>query len=141
MGWFLRLIGSEFVDRFNRHSGAMDTRRLMRAAAKGQSLGFFPEGTIPSEVGIAPFHPGAFVIAARTQLPVVPVSIEGARAALPLGTIWLKPGRVTVSVLETVPVATEGSRLASDLRSTARDRIVAAVGEPDLASALSKNRG
>ncbi len=141
MGWFLRLIGSEFVDRFNRHSGAMDARRLMRAAANGQSFGFFPEGTIPSEIGIAPFHPGAFMIAARTQLPVVPVSIEGARAALPLGTIWLKPGRVTVSVLETVPVPTDGSRLASELRSVARARIVAAVGEPDLAPTPPINRG
>jgi 1-acyl-sn-glycerol-3-phosphate acyltransferase len=141
MGWFLRLIGSEFVDRFNRHSGAMDTRRLMRAAANGQSFGFFPEGTIPSEIGIASFHPGAFMIAARSQLPVVPVSIEGARAAFPLGTIWLKPGRVTVSVLETIPVPADGSRPASDLRSVARARIVAAVGEPDLAptSPITRN--
>lgn len=140
MGWFLRLIGSEFVDRFNRHSGAMDTRRLIRAAAKGQSFGFFPEGTIAPEVGVAPFHPGAFLIAARTRLPVVPVAIKGARAALPLGTIWLKPGRVTVSVLETVPITAEGARMASELRSTARARILSAVGEPDLASSTPIDR-
>ncbi len=134
-GLFLRLIGSEFVDRFNRHSGAIDTRRLLRAASQGQSLGFFPEGTIPSQVGIAQFHTGAFVIAVRAGLPVVPVAICGTRAALPLGSIWLKPGKITVSVLPTVdPEGGKSQAAAVILRDTARQAVLSAVREPDLAA-------
>ena len=44
-GLLLRRIGSEFVDRFNRHAGGMDARRLIKAADAGQALAFFPEGT------------------------------------------------------------------------------------------------
>ena len=44
-GLLLRRIGSEFVDRFNRHKGGTDARRVLRTAASGHSLVFFPEGT------------------------------------------------------------------------------------------------
>ncbi len=132
-GLFLRLIGSEFVDRFNRHSGAIDTRRLLRAAGNGQSLGFFPEGTIPSAIGIAQFHTGAFVIAARAGLPVVPIAICGTRAALPLGSIWLKPGKVTLSILPAVSAEGKKSQAAAvALRDAARLTILSALREPDL---------
>src|SRR5712664_1626974 len=45
IGLFLRRIGSEFVERFNRHRGASDARRVLRNAVNGKSLVFFPEGT------------------------------------------------------------------------------------------------
>src|SRR5271155_4660278 len=41
----LRRLGSEFVERFDRHKGATDARRVLKLAATGQSLVFFPEGT------------------------------------------------------------------------------------------------
>src|SRR5688572_26394327 len=44
-GLLLRRIGSEFVERFDRHRGAMDARRLLRRASCGQSLVFFPGRT------------------------------------------------------------------------------------------------
>ena len=64
-GLLLRRIGSEFVDRFNRHKGGTDARRVLRTAASGHSLVFFPEGTFTPEVGLGKFHTGAFTIAAR----------------------------------------------------------------------------
>ena len=41
----LRRLGSAFVERFDRHKGASDARRVWKLAATGQSLVFFPEGT------------------------------------------------------------------------------------------------
>src|ERR1700682_2858661 len=41
----LRRLGSQFVERFDRHKGATDARRVLKLAAAGQSLMFFPEGT------------------------------------------------------------------------------------------------
>ena len=62
-GFVLRRIGSEFVDRFNRHAGGMDARRLFKAAETGQALAFFPEGTFLAQPGLGKFHTGAFAIA------------------------------------------------------------------------------
>ena len=44
-GTLLRRIGAEFVDRSDRRRGQRDTRRLLRSAASGQAMAFFPEGT------------------------------------------------------------------------------------------------
>jgi len=133
-GVLLRRIGSEFVDRFNRHSGGMDARRLIRTASGGQSLAFFPEGTFTEQVGIARFHIGAFVIAARAAMPVVPVVIRGARRALPAGSIWPRPGRIEVEILTVLPFADhpDPSAEAARLRDAARERILQVTGEPDL---------
>ncbi|HSN71985.1 MAG TPA: lysophospholipid acyltransferase family protein, partial [Steroidobacteraceae bacterium] len=130
----LRRIGSQFVDRFNRHTGGLDARRLMRAAAAGQSLVFFPEGTFTSRVGLDRFHSGAFATAQRSGLPVVPVVIRGARRALRCGSPWPKPGRLEVEILTPIaPADPAGGALAvALLKDQARARILMALGEPDL---------
>ena len=48
-GFLLRRLGSEFVDRFDSHKGATDTRRVLKRAATGESLVFFPEGTFTEQ--------------------------------------------------------------------------------------------
>ncbi|MEQ1581548.1 MAG: lysophospholipid acyltransferase family protein [Steroidobacteraceae bacterium] len=134
-GALLRRIGSEFVDRFNRHSGGMDARRIIRTASGGQSLAFFPEGTFTEQPGLARFHIGAFIIAVRASMPVVPVAIRGARRGLPADSIWPRPGRIEVEVLGLLPLGKEqadSSAAAARLRDAAREQILAAVDEPDL---------
>jgi 1-acyl-sn-glycerol-3-phosphate acyltransferase len=132
-GLLLRRIGSEFVDRFNRHAGGMDARRLLKAADAGQALAFFPEGTFIARPGVGKFHTGAFVIAARTKLPVVPISIHGTRSILPSERFMPRPGRIDIQVLPAIPAHTAGGAEAvAATRDLARARIVAALGEPDL---------
>ncbi|HYM28953.1 MAG TPA: lysophospholipid acyltransferase family protein, partial [Steroidobacteraceae bacterium] len=58
-GAALKRLGSEFVERFNRHRGAADARRVLRNANQGHSLVFFPEGTFPRTPGLLKFHTGA----------------------------------------------------------------------------------
>ncbi|HKE93915.1 MAG TPA: lysophospholipid acyltransferase family protein [Povalibacter sp.] len=134
-GRLLRRIGSEFVDRFNRHAGAMDTRRLIKAADSGQALVFFPEGTFIARPGVGKFHTGAFAIAARARLPIVPVVIRGTRRILSSGQFLPRPGRIEIEVLPpiAVPAGVDSSTIATMTRDQARARILAAVGEPDLA--------
>lgn len=134
-GLLLRRIGAEFVDRFNRHSGAVDARRLIRTATGGGSLVFFPEGTFSGRPGLARFHGGAFAIAARARMPVVPVVIRGARHVLRGETVWPRPGRVEIEVLGVIePVdAADANAAALTLRDQCRAHILMALGEPDLA--------
>ncbi|MGH8231005.1 MAG: lysophospholipid acyltransferase family protein, partial [Steroidobacteraceae bacterium] len=98
-GTLLRRIGAEFVARADRLRGARDARRLLRQAATGRALVFFPEGTFSTEVGLLHFHVGAFAAAARANVPVVPIAIRGTRHCLPPGRPWPRPGRIRVEAL------------------------------------------
>ena len=135
-GLLLRRIGSEFVDRFNRHAGGMDARRLLKAADAGQALAFFPEGTFLPEPGLGKFHSGAFTIAARVDLPVVPLAIRGTRSILPSGRFLPRPGRIDIHVLPSVGPMRDmkASDAVIHTRDVAHARILAELGEPDLSS-------
>lgn len=121
-GILLRGLGSEFVERFNRHKGATDARRVLRVAATGQSLVFFPEGTFDERRRIGKFLAGAFATAQRSGMPVVAMAIHGTRELLPPGgaMIFRRPIRVEIlAVLE-----------AAEARQRSRELIAAAVGDP-----------
>ena len=62
-GLLLRRLGSAFVERFDRHKGAADARRVWKLAATGQSLVFFPEGTFGFVREVGRFLGGAFATA------------------------------------------------------------------------------
>jgi len=129
----LRRIGSQYVDRGQGHKGARDTRKLLRKAHAGDALAFFPEGTFNRTPGLMPFRNGAFAVAARAQLPVVPVAIRGTRAALPPGSMMLRPGRIEVEIAPPVAAPQPGDDPAVELvKRAARGAILQRITEPDL---------
>lgn len=131
MHLFLKRLGSLFVDRFDTRRGSKDTRQFYRVAAQGEALAFFPEGTFVPRPGVRGFKLGAFQIAARVGMPVVPVAIRGSRHILPSGSWLPRPGRLTIEVAE--PVRPDGNdrNAAAELRDACRERIVDLSGEPD----------
>ena len=135
-GLLLRRIGSEFVERFNRHKGATDARRVLRTAASGHSLVFFPEGTFKPEIGLGKFHTGAFAIAARAACPVVPAVILGTRRNMPAKRFLPRPGLIEVRYGPAIVPVTDSSAddPALALRDASRAAILAELGEPDLAA-------
>jgi len=134
-GFLLRRIGSEFVERFDRHKGATDARRVLRTAASGHSLVFFPEGTFTPEVGLGKFHSGAFAIAARAACPVVPAVILGTRRNMPATRVLPRPGPIEVRFgAPIIDAGDEDGDPALRLRDASRAAILAQLGEPDLAA-------
>jgi 1-acyl-sn-glycerol-3-phosphate acyltransferase len=125
----------EFIERFDIERGVADARRVAQAAARGKSLLFFPEGTFQRMPGLLPFHMGAFVTAAEAGMPVVPVTIRGARSKLRSGSMLPRRGAVSVAVGK--PIAPKGSdwSAAIELRDAAREDILRHCGEPDLGHA------
>ena len=132
----LRRIGSHFVERFNRHRGATDARRLIRSVAEGRSLVFFPEGTFAPQPGLLKFHTGAFAIAARANCPVVPVVVRGTRSALPPKNPFPQPSAIEIEFLEPIVATAQAMDDATlELRDRARTAILSGLDEPDLAAA------
>jgi 1-acyl-sn-glycerol-3-phosphate acyltransferase len=130
----LRRIGSQFVERFDRHRGGVDARRILRAAASGEALAFFPEGTFRREPGLGRFHSGAFATAARSELPVVPVVIRGSRTVLPSGAWLPRRGRLEVIVRPAISATGEPAEAAVHLRDASRRAMLEVLDEPDLAA-------
>ncbi len=132
-GFLLRRLGSEFVDRFNRHRAASDVRRVLRRAASGEALVCFPEGTFSSTPGIHKFHAGAFVAAARAGLPIVPMTIRGTREILPDGRLLPWPGSIQVDLLCCLAAAeADDPQAPIRLRQQSKQLIMSSLGEPDL---------
>lgn len=132
-GLLLRRIGTEFVERYNRHKGSLDARRVLRTATSGQSLLFFPEGTFVGEPGLLKFHSGAFKSAAYAGCPVVPCVIRGTRAILSSPRFFPRPGAVEVELLPpiTAPPGMDAEEAARLLRERTRAAILERLGEPD----------
>jgi 1-acyl-sn-glycerol-3-phosphate acyltransferase len=131
-GFLLNRIGSQFMARDKAAQTTMDARRVMRSAASGQSLVFFPEGTFSEDPGLLKFHMGAFATAKRAGCPVVPAIIRGSRVALsPRGGLP-HPVPLRIEILEPlIPTTPEGGEAVAALCRQARNAILGRLQEPD----------
>ena len=130
---------AEYVERFDKEKGLIDAQRIAQAAQRQQSLFFFPEGTFTRAPGLQKFYMGAFVTAAKANIPVVPIAIRGTRSMLRSGSWFPRRGRITVNIGEVIspdqlPETVQGDtwHLALALRDKARQYILRHCGEPDL---------
>ncbi|ODV12881.1 MAG: hypothetical protein ABT20_03230 [Rubrivivax sp. SCN 70-15] len=132
IGRALRRLGIAFVERFDAAQGIEDTRALQARVRAGESFVFFPEGTFGRASGLQPFKLGAFVIAAETGTPLVPVVLNGTRSLL-RDSAWL-PNRSKIGVTIAAPIAPAGPGWDSalELRDAARQAMAAGLAEPAL---------
>ena len=136
VGFLLRRIGSQFVDRTSHGGRQRDARRVVKHAEAGHSLVFFPEGTFDGNVGLKRFHLGAFVAASRSDVPLIPAVIHGARRALPNGRLLPRPARIRIEILEPLTFGDCDSSIER-LRERARSVMLERLQEPDLAALTS----
>jgi acyl carrier protein len=128
----LARLGALFVERRLADRGAEDAERTVATVKGGESLAIFPEGTFRRAPGLLPFRMGAFAVAARAGVPVVPVALRGTRTIL-RGEQWLpRRGPVTVAIGPPLHPAGDDWRAAVALRDGARAWMRERVGEPDL---------
>lgn len=75
IGGGARRIGTLFVDRASRRSGATVLKQIAASLAAGEGIAMFPEGTAFAGDEVHPFRPGAFNTAQRTGAQIVPLGI------------------------------------------------------------------
>jgi long-chain acyl-CoA synthetase len=75
------------------------------ALAKGKSLVWFPEGRRSPDGRLMEFKPGlGLILDRRRTAKVVPVAIRGAYEAMPLGSLLIRPRKVTVTFAQPISV-------------------------------------
>jgi 1-acyl-sn-glycerol-3-phosphate acyltransferase len=105
-GWALRLGHHIAVDRGRGTKAMKSLERAVNAIKAGGSVVLFAEGTRSRDGHLQPFKRGAFQLAARTGVPILPVVLNGTFAIQPKGTFDIRPGTIEMIIGE--PVPTEG---------------------------------
>ncbi len=131
IGWGCRIVGHVFVDRANREAAIASINQAVSRLEPGEGMLFFPEGTRSKTGELMPFKSGAFRTALMLQMPILPVSIEGAWELLRPGQIL--PGSGTVRLQVNPAIETAGlensAEQARALMHRARTCIAAGIDE------------
>jgi 1-acyl-sn-glycerol-3-phosphate acyltransferase len=94
LGWFYRW---NRAIPLSTRGGNREALRAARAVLQqGRSLGIFPEGGLSRDGLPMLGNPGAVSIVLQENVPIVPVGIVGAHAAMPAGAAWPRPRRITI---------------------------------------------
>ena len=129
-GWMMKMSGDIPVDRKDPRSGAKMLLQAHRVLQQKCSVMFFPEGTRSRDGRVGKFTDGAFHLAIKAAVPVLPIAIEGSFDCLPKKSwIFGKPATISMKILP--PVETAGLTKADipALRETIRSAIVRQVAE------------
>lgn len=133
----LTRMGAVLVERFDMERGKEAVNQLSALALQGRTLLFFAEGTFQRIPGLLPFRMGAFLTAAQTGIPVVPVTIRGTRNKLRSESWFPRRGPVSVVIGPPVPPTGTDWAAAVKLRDEVRREILSHLGEPDLAGSYT----
>ncbi|KAL1553794.1 branched-chain-amino-acid transaminase bat2, variant 2 [Salvia divinorum] len=99
IGWAMFLLGVIPLKRTDSRSQLECLKQCMSLIKKGASVFFFPEGTRSRDGKLGTFKKGAFTIAAKTGVPVVPITLIGTGKIMPPGMEQeVNPGLVKVIV-------------------------------------------
>jgi len=119
MGTVFDVGGLVPIDRGDRDKAMASIARGAESLCAGNSFLIFPEGTRSRTGHLLPFKKGGFIMAIRAQVPIVPVAVQGGRAAMRKGSALVRPVRVSVRIGAPVPTA----GLTLDDRDTLIERV------------------
>ena len=128
-GWSLAWGPYIVVDRYKARSASESLQEAADAIRSGKSVLVFAEGTRTRTGSLLPFKRGAFAIAARSGIPILPVAINNTFSILQKGSLNVRSAPITLTL--GTPIVTEGVmgrdgevRLMNDTREQIEKRYV-----------------
>ncbi|MEA5073613.1 MAG: lysophospholipid acyltransferase family protein [Eubacterium aggregans] len=131
-GWMEEL-HCVFLHRDDPRAAIKDLDIAAQFVKEGYSMVIFPEGTRSKTGEMSDFKAGAFRIAQKTKVPVVPVCIRGTREVMRPGSIWMHKAPVKMQILP--PIDTSGYEKADwrALPEVAEERVKGGLASMQLA--------
>jgi 1-acyl-sn-glycerol-3-phosphate acyltransferase len=111
-GWALRFGPFIMIDRSNPRDAMASIERAVKTIRSGQSVILFLEGTRTRDGKLQPFKRGAFTLAAKSGVPVLPMTINNTFGIMPKGSFIVKQADISV-VLEK-PILTNELKSKTD---------------------------
>ena len=127
LGWHLWAAGNFAVDRSRPSGTARSLLGVIEGVRGGKSLAVFPEGMRSADGRLQQFKAGAFKIAVRAGVPIVPVAIRGTHYILPKGSLAPRPGRVDVIIGRPIETRACGDERIPKLIEQTRAAIAASL--------------
>lgn len=128
LGWNMRLNNYLSVSRGSPSSQIRMMKGGENLLNQGSSLMIFPEGTRSKDGKLGRFRDGAFVLAQKTNSPVVPVVIKGSADVFSDGTLWYRRKyNMTVQILD--PIAPNGEDSPKAFGRYVRDIFLKELGQ------------
>jgi 1-acyl-sn-glycerol-3-phosphate acyltransferase len=109
VGWHLKRSGQVAIDQQNPARSIGSIRTALKSLKMGMPLVIFPEGGRTPDGEIKPFLPGAFFLAIKAQLDIVPIALVGTFELLPMNTYHIKCRPLEMRVGR--PISTAGLTL------------------------------
>jgi 1-acyl-sn-glycerol-3-phosphate acyltransferase len=106
VGWQLKRSGQVCIDQQKPTNSIAAIRSAVKSLKAGMPLVIFPEGGRTPDGEIKPFLPGAFFLAIKAQVDIVPVALIGTYELLPMDTYHIKSRPLEMRVGE--PISTAG---------------------------------
>ncbi|NOY68351.1 MAG: 1-acyl-sn-glycerol-3-phosphate acyltransferase [Deltaproteobacteria bacterium] len=132
IGWNMYLNRYIRLKRGDKKSIAKMMKDAEQSLSEGNSILMFPEGTRSFDGKIKAFKPGAFIMAKKMKLPILPIVISGTNAALPKHDIDFH-GRQAIRIRILEPVAYERFEDLSvdELSDLMRNKMIRVLDELD----------
>jgi 1-acyl-sn-glycerol-3-phosphate acyltransferase len=140
LGWYLRRSGQIPIVYGDAHASLRSLNRAGDVLRKGMPLMVFPEGGRSRTGELQEFMGGAFFVAIRAQVPVVPMAIVGSYELLPMNSFHMLPGEVALVIGEPIPTA--GMRVRDMEKLSAQVRqVIAGLYEARAGRVAQTNAG
>ena len=139
VGWNMSLNRYIRLRRGERSSVLKMIAACERTLAEQSSVMFFPEGTRSFDGHLRDFKLGAFELAQRARVPILPLVLEGTGSALPKRGFVLQ-GRhpISVRVLDPIPYASFAETPVEELCASVRAIYVRELNEPEPEAAAAR---
>jgi 1-acyl-sn-glycerol-3-phosphate acyltransferase len=124
MGWHLSRSGQIPVDVENVRMSLRGLHRGVEALKNKMPIVVFPEGGRSESGHLKEFMGGAFYLAIKAQVDVVPMALVGTYETLPMSTWHIKPRPMTLVVGD--PISTEGMKIRDGEKLNEKTRNVVA---------------
>jgi putative phosphoserine phosphatase/1-acylglycerol-3-phosphate O-acyltransferase len=131
VGALLRQADTIFVDREDNDQREV-LQRALDVLKSGRSLVIAPEGSRSTLGDIQPFKHGAFYLARKAGVPIVPIVLHNVKDALPNGGWLIRPATIRVTVLPPMPA--ESIRSVRAACSEMEHRYMELLGKSSLAA-------
>ncbi|MBN2801872.1 MAG: 1-acyl-sn-glycerol-3-phosphate acyltransferase [Deltaproteobacteria bacterium] len=128
-GWSMFLARFIPVDRAGGKKAALALNNIVAKLKKGPSVIIFPEGTRSSDGVLKTFKSGAFVMAIKSGVPILPVAIKGSFDVLPKDTLLIKSGIIDVIIGDPIETAFLKDTDRHDLSRRVKDSISCMLSE------------
>ncbi|MSO39904.1 MAG: 1-acyl-sn-glycerol-3-phosphate acyltransferase [Ilumatobacteraceae bacterium] len=134
VGWMMKMSGDVSLLRGDRSSGAAALIVCEKWLKRKMSVMIFPEGTRSFDGEMRGFKDGAFILAIRTQTPMLPVVVHGTRSALRKSDWRMGDAKAEVRVLEIIETTGMTLNDVPALRERVRDAMIAEIAKMRLAA-------